>query len=100
GKWPVIMRTASNGTVWLEPVNAEANQGEGRKLIATEQRRTQTRRQIGPIPPRTHQAVQPALGGPSVRKARIGAPLLHRLRRTFTLIISAPNDTTEPQSNH
>src|SRR5215831_11142380 len=73
--------------------------GEGRKLIATEQRRTQTRGQIGPIPPRTHQAVQPALGGPSLRRTRIEVPLLHRLRTTSTLIISARSDTTEPQSN-
>ncbi|SPF45709.1 hypothetical protein SBA1_600012 [Candidatus Sulfotelmatobacter kueseliae] len=46
---------------------AEANQGGGKELIATEQAGTQTRWQIGPVTPWAHrtsanQAVQPALG--------------------------------------
>ena len=58
---------------------------EGRKLVATEQARTQTRRQIGAIPPRTDQAVEPALRGLRVRKRRIGIAVQHRSHTTSSL---------------
>ena len=52
-----------------------------RKLVATEQAGTQSRRQVRPIPPRTNQAMQPALGPGRVgriRQTRIGILAQHR----------------------
>jgi len=63
--------------LWLKQTNTEANRARSKELVATEEVGTQVRRQIGAIPPRTDQAVQPALG-----HARIGDPLQHRKRST------------------
>jgi hypothetical protein len=61
---------------------------EGRKLIATEQAGTQTRRQFGAIPPRTHQAVEPAFRGLGVGRSRIGVAVQHRSPTPSSLIIA------------
>jgi hypothetical protein len=59
------------------------------ELIATEETGTQTGRQIGPIAPRAHQRMQPALGrlgvGRCTREMRIGI-LAQHLNRTTSLI--------------
>ncbi len=47
---------------WFGRTQSKANQMEDEKLVATEEAGTQTRWQIGPKTPRTHQTVQPALG--------------------------------------
>lgn len=83
----------------LQPLRAP-HQGakrvnEGEELVATEERGTQAGRQIGPIPPRTNQAVQPALG-----QMRIGILLRHqnRARTTSLLIIARRASQRNPQS--
>jgi hypothetical protein len=72
--------------LWFKQTKAEANPAKGRELIAAEEVGTQTRWQISTITPRTHQAVQPALGGVAVSwmamKARIGILQQHRNRAT------------------
>src|SRR5690242_8566279 len=103
--WPLVSGQVSvNGSLGAQRPGSDAIRPgrfrRMRKLIATEERGTQPRRKIGPIAPRTHQPVQPALGGLGVRKTRIGIPVQHRFRATSTLIIAASNDLTEPQSNH
>jgi hypothetical protein len=47
------------------------------ELVATEEAGTKPRRQIGPIAPRTDEAVQPALG-----QMRVGILLQHREHAT------------------
>jgi hypothetical protein len=51
---------------------------EDYKLVATEEAGAQARRQIRPIAPRTHQAVQPALGQMRIGQMRIGFVAHHR----------------------
>src|SRR5579863_8057145 len=50
----------------------EAHQTK-KELVATEEARTQARRQVGSIAPGTDQAVQPALGRFRTTRIRIGA---------------------------
>src|ERR1700758_4273189 len=78
-------------------VQASARRGESGQrmdLVATEQAGTQARRQIGPIPPRTNQTIQPALGRWCVRKMRIGIVAQHY--KQSALLIDYSLEATHP----
>jgi len=68
--------------VLIQSKYCRGKSGEGRKLVATEEGRTQPWRQVGPVPSRTHQWVQPALARLSIGNTRIGISAHHRSRST------------------
>jgi hypothetical protein len=81
---------------WFGRTQSKANQMEDEKLVATEEAGTQSRWQIGPITPRTHQAVQPALGPVRLGKTRIGIHAQHRKPSTSLDHYSWKGSTAEP----
>ena len=71
-RWPVVGERTSEHAALVQAHVEPHSQAED-LLVATEEAGTQARRQIRPIAPWTHQAVQPALG-----QMRIGSVAEHR----------------------